>query len=311
MRTKQDKLQIFKRLFLVIAGSFILGFGTGLFLVPYNIVTGGVSGIAIIVNFLTGFDKEIMITILTWVFFFLGWLLLGTKFAAKTILSTVIFPIAIKLGTMLNGLEMFSLGEIGEIANTFNLFLAGLFGGIFVGTGVGLTFLGGGSTGGVDFITLSLQKYFGFKASIVSFAVDATIILLGFFIITSNSFGATLNGIISAFVASFMIGRLFDTEKTMEVNIISKKYEEINQIVNQKLDRGSTIIAGIGGYTLEEVKILQVVLDIREYYVLMDIIAQVDPTSFVTVSKLSAVKGEGFKAHRINSLGKKKNDKTK
>ena len=105
-----------------------------------------------------------------------------------------------------------------------------------------------------------------------------------------------------------MIGRLFDTEKNMVVNIISKKNDEINRIVTQELDRGSTIISGIGGYTLEEVSILEVVLDIREYYVLMDIIAKVDPTSFVTVTKLSAVKGEGFKSHQTKKIIGKRND---
>ena len=160
--SKHAKL-IIKRLFFVILGSFILGFGTGLFLIPYDIVTGGVSGIAILVNSLFGVDKQLMVTILTWFCFFAGWLLLGHEFAIKTIISTVIYPFAVMLGTYLSSLDLFYLGDIGELTNSINLFLAGLFGGVLVGTGVGLTFLGGGSSGGIDVITLSFQKFFGFK----------------------------------------------------------------------------------------------------------------------------------------------------
>lgn len=308
MSISKNQQQIAKRLFLIIIGSFILGLGSGLFLIPYGIVTGGVSGMAIVCSSLIGLTEEVWVTIFTWVFFLLGWIILGTKFAAKTVLSTIIYPLAVFLGTYLNTNTIFNLGTISEINNSFYILLAGVFGGILVGTGVGLTFLGGGSTGGVDVITLSFQKFLGFKASHVSFIVDAIIVFLGFILIEENDFGLTLNGIISAYIASFMIGRLFDTEKNMVVNIISKKNDEINRIVTQELDRGSTIISGIGGYTLEEVSILEVVLDIREYYVLMDIIAKVDPTSFVTVTKLSAVKGEGFKSHQTKKIIGKRND---
>ena len=308
MSISKNKQQIAKRLFLIIVGSFILGLGSGLFLIPYGIVTGGVSGMAIVCSSLIGLTEEVWVTIFTWVFFLLGWIILGTKFAAKTVLSTIIYPLAVFLGTYLNTNTIFNLGTISEINNSFYILLAGVFGGILVWTGVGLTFLGGGSTGGVDVITLSFQKFLGFKASHVSFIVDAIIVFLGFILIEENDFGLTLNGIISAYIASFMIGRLFDTEKNMVVNIISKKNDEINRIVTQELDRGSTIISGIGGYTLEEVSILEVVLDIREYYVLMDIIAKVDPTSFVTVTKLSAVKGEGFKSHQTKKIIGKRND---
>ena len=308
MSISKNKQQIAKRLFLIIVGSFILGLGSGLFLIPYGIVTGGVSGMAIVCSSLIGLTEEVWVTIFTWVFFLLGWIILGTKFAAKTVLSTIIYPLAVFLGTYLNTNTIFNLGTISEINNSFYILLAGVFGGILVGTGVGLTFLGGGSTGGVDVITLSFQKFLGFKASHVSFIVDAIIVFLGFILIEENDFGLTLNGIISAYIASFMIGRLFDTEKNMVVNIISKKNDEINRIVTQELDRGSTILSGIGGYTLEEVSILEVVLDIREYYVLMDIIAKVDPTSFVTVTKLSAVKGEGFKSHQTKKIIGKRND---
>lgn len=306
---KLGKLEIgkegIKRIILVILGTFILGIGAGLFLVPYNIVSGGVTGMGIVFNGLfPNISTEIFVFIFTWSFFFLGWILLGTPFAMKTVISAIVYPSAILLGTYLNQNTGLSLGT--DIDNT-SKFLAAIMGGAFVGCGVGLTFIGGGSTGGVDVILLVCQKYFKLKTSIVSFTVDSIIILCGF--IFGGDFFSVLIGIISALITSVMIDKLFDTERNVIVDIISKKYEELNDIIINKLDRGCTLIQGIGGYTKEEITILRVALDMREYSILMDIIAKVDPTSFVTVSKASSVRGEGFKEHAVQNLTGKKYEK--
>ena len=300
-----------KHSLLVILGSLILGVGCGIFLVPHNIVSGGLSGLAIIINhFFPVMDVELFVTILTWVFFFLGWIILGKKFALSTLISAIVYPLALMLGTFLSELPLFSLSTYYTFNNenfaTVNYLIAAIFGGLLVGVGCGLTFLGGGSTGGVDVIILAVQKFTGIKASTVTFFIDSSIIVVGFLFV--NSLDVTLMGIISAFFASAMIKKLFDNEKNVSVNIISKKYLEINKIVLEKLDRGSTIINAVGGYSEEEVKMLQVVLDIREYYVLQDIIAKVDPNAFMYMHHVGTVRGEGFKAH-ITSNSKKERKK--
>ena len=297
--TSQQKRKIQKFL-LVIIGSIILGLGTGIFLTPYHIISGGLSGVAIIINHFTNFNIDLLVLILTWGFFIVGWIFLGKEFALKTIISAIVYPLAFSLGTFLQENTILSLTTI--IPNTdipsVNYLITALIGGFFVGTGCSLTFLGGGSTGGVDVITLMVQKYTGLKASIPYFLVDSTIILLG--LIFVNNFDVTLMGIMSSFVASFMVNKLFDSEKNVVVNIISKKYTEINEFILKELDRGSTLINGVGGYSQGDVTILQVVCDIKEYYVLEDIIAKVDPNAFVFSSKASFVKGEGFKAHKVS-----------
>lgn len=303
--TSQQKRKIQKFL-LVIIGSIILGLGTGIFLTPYHIISGGLSGVAIIINHFTNFNIDLLVLILTWGFFIVGWIFLGKEFALKTIISAIVYPLAFSLGTFLQENTILSLTTI--IPNTdipsVNYLITALIGGFFVGTGCSLTFLGGGSTGGVDVITLMVQKYTGLKASIPYFLVDSTIILLG--LIFVNNFDVTLMGIMSSFVASFMVNKLFDSEKNVVVNIISKKYTEINEFILKELDRGSTLINGVGGYSQGEVTILQVVCDIKEYYVLEDIIAKVDPNAFVFSSKASFVKGEGFKAHKVSEKKLKK-----
>ena len=302
----KNLMQQLKRIGFVILGSFILGIGCGLFLIPYNVVSGGVTGITIILHHIFNWDAEIVTTIITIAFFILGFILLGGQFAVKTIISTIVYPASVWLGTILWENNLFNLGEI----NDMNVLLAALFGGIFVGVGVGLTFVGGGSTGGVDVIALSLQKFTKIKTSIATFTVDGVIILVGF--IFTGKFNMVLLGIMSAFVTSLMVDRLFDADRNVVVNIISKKYNEINEYVIKQLDRGSTIIAGVGGYSKEEVTILQVVLNIREYYILQGVISKIDPNAFVSVSKTFSVRGEGFKEHGNVAQGltnKKKNEK--
>lgn len=310
--TSQQKRKI-KKILLVILGSVILGLGTGIFLTPYNIISGGVSGIAIIINHFTSLSIDTMITALTWGFFLLGWVLLGNEFAAKTIVSAIVYPLASMLGSFLQENTMLNLQTIVNVDGvdlpTVNYLISALVGGVFVGSGCALTYLGGGSTGGVDVITLSVQKYTGIKASVPYLLIDTTIILLG--LIFVNDFDVTLMGIMSSFVASFMVNKLFDTEKNVVVNIISQKYEELNQFILKKLNRGSTLVRGEGGYSQKDITILQVVCDIKEYYILEDIIAKVDPNAFVFSNKASYVRGEGFKSHekpKLKLFSKKDND---
>lgn len=301
--TSQQKRKI-KKILLVILGSVILGVGTGIFLTPYNIISGGVSGIAIIINHFTSWSIDMMIMVLTWGFFFLGWLLLGNEFAVKTIISAIVYPLAFMLGTFLQENTMLNLQTIVNVNGvdlpTVNYLISALVGGVFVGAGCALTYLGGGSTGGVDVITLAVQKYTGIKASIPYLLIDTTIIILGLLFV--NDFDVTLMGIMSSFVASFMVNKLFDTEKNVVVNIISQKYEELNQFILKKLDRGSTLVRGEGGYSQKDITILQVVCDVKEYYILEDIIAKVDPNAFVFSNKASYVRGEGFKSHEKPKL---------
>lgn len=301
-KTKADWLKYIKRFIFVLTGSLILGIGNGLFFIPFDIVAGGISGICIIINVLSGINTALLITIINWIFFFLGWIILGHDFALKTIVSAIVYPLAVLLGTYLynSGLRL----EAGTDINV-NYLLAAIFGGLFVGVGVALTFLGGGSTGGVDVITLVIQKYTGIKASIPSFLVDSSIILLGFII---NPFNIILIGIISAFMSSTMIDKLFDAERNVVVNIISNKYQEINQFILEKLNRGSTIVDAVGGYSECDYKLLQVVLNYREYYILEDIVAKVDAKAFMYMTKAYSVKGEGFKAHTYRKSKKANNN---
>ena len=144
-----------KNMALVVVGTLVLAFGTALFILPFDLVVGGISSIAIILNNLLGVDFlsiDSLITIITWTLFFIGFIFLGKNFAFKTLISTIVYPIGISLFSklydpqFLNGIFCIDQSQYSEIA----ILLAALFGGVLIGAGCALTFLGGGSTGGVD-----------------------------------------------------------------------------------------------------------------------------------------------------------------
>lgn len=297
--TKSEVLTTLKNIFLVIAGTLILSFGSAVFIIPFDLVTGGVSGIAIILNkiipieFLT---VDLIITITTWLLFFVGLFVLGKSFALKTLISTIIYPVGVSLfmrltdPSFLNGFFCLKASEYGEIS----LILATTLGGVCVGAGCAVTFLGGGSTGGVDIIAFSVCKIFKrIKSSVVLFIIDASIVILGMFIL--GDFVISLLGIFSAFIAALMIDKVFiGSSKSFIAQIISEEYEAINKEILSKIDRGSTIIDVEGGYTGSSKKMIMVSFTVNQYAEILNIIHKNDKNAFVTIHQAHEIAGEGW-----------------
>ena len=196
-----------------------------------------------------------------------------------------------------------------------NFLLAGLFGGVFVGIGVAITFVGGGSTGGVDILTFIMEKYLKIKQSIASFIIDGTIVVSGLAILLplENEFLLPcLSGVMSAFVTAVIIELIYiGSQTSYQVDIISSKWEEISRFAQDELGRGATIIHAEGGYKGDERIILRIVFDRRQFNKIRAFISKTDPKAFVTFTRTNAVYGEGFKSHENkNAFTKvKKKDK--
>ncbi len=297
-----------KNLFLVIIGSLLLSFATSFFYLPYNIVSGGISGLAIVLSNLikvniSFINEEFYITIFTWAFFILGIFTLGKRFALQTLCATIVYPIGVYLFSFLysNG-SIFHL----DINNLSHLILAALFGGAITGLGVGLTFLGGGSTGGVDIPTLIIYKLFKIRVGVSSFIIDTLVIIFGIFVI--KKFDLALIGILAAFVTAFAMDKIFIGGKASYIAyIVSEKYEEINNFIIEKMERGSTLLLSQGGYSKKNIKVIQVCFDVKEYYILKNAIVEIDPKAFVTIVKAHEIRGMGFSydENEINDLIKK------
>lgn len=334
MSKKEQKSLVLNAIF-VFLGNLFLAFGTAIFLKNLDIVAGGLSGIGIIiqhyfqnVTIFSGFIAEILgesvidlvVFVFTWILWVVGWIFVGRDFALKTLASAILYPIMLSLfiripvfNDISNQISYFGINDAAfleaikngtEFAPISNLLLCGIFGGVFIGLGVGLNFLGGGSTGGVDVIIAIVNKYLGIKESIVSFALDTIVIILGMFLIRRNgqfNFVPSLCGILSALITALVIEFLMtELSTSFQLDVISDKWEIISWFAQEELGRGATIIRAEGGFRRDNRVILRIVFDKRQYNRIRKFIARVDPKAFVTITKTNAVYGEGFKPHPID-----------
>ena len=241
---------------------------------------------------------DLYITIITWVLFFIGFIILGKSFAIKTLISTIVYPIVFSLSYRL--VDSNVLGGFFNIAGNANyqgtsIILAAIFGGACVGAGCAITFLGGGTTGGFDVIAFTICKYYKrAKSSVIIFITDAVLIIFGAIVI--QDLIVSLLGISSAFICAIVIDKIFLGEtKAFNAMIISSKYEEINQGVIDKLNRTTTILDGTGGFTKTNKKIVMVSFTIREYAELLSMVSSIDKDAFVTINRAHEINGEGWK----------------
>lgn len=293
-----NRKQLFKSYSLVILGSIMLAIGTGFFLLPTKLNTGGLSGIAIIVNKIFGLDTDLFVLISYWVLFILSFIFLGKNFTIKSLLSTIIYPLVLiviaRIEPITRLVEQTFLNTDGEVKDTATLLIAGIFGGGLNGVGLALTFLGEGSTGGIDILMFIIHKYTKIKESVLTFLIDATIIFAGIFVL--DNFLGVLIGIISALICTVAIEFIFvGKSSSMTAQIISNnKSVEINDYIHNVMLRGSTIIKVEGGYRRDNYEMLVVSFDRKEYAGLINAVARIDKKAFVTIVQTSAVIGEGF-----------------
>lgn len=299
---KLDKTQLIaqaKNIILVMLGTVILAFGVGVFIVPFNLVSGGMPSMAIILNELIPIEfltVDIYMTVLTWALFFVGLFALGKNFAMKTLLSTILYPPLSSLFLRLVSADAFGgfFNLSGSEHASIAILVAAIFGGAAVGAGCAITFLGGGSTGGVDIIALSISKHFKrIKSSHVLFLTDTALVILGMFII--GDFVISLLGITSAFVSAAVVDRIFlGRSRAFIAHIVSEHYLEINEAIIKNVHRTTTVIPVVGGYTKSQKHMLMVSFTMRQYAELLATVNRIDKNAFITVHAAHEINGEGW-----------------
>lgn len=268
---------------LVVIGNLILSLGVALFIIPNNILSGGVAGIAISIQPITGIEPQVTINVLTILFFIVGALILGKKFATKTLLSSILYPSFLTMFTAL----------ASRYTLTGDPLLASLYGGACVGIGVGLVFRSGASTGGMDIPPLIINKYTGIPLPQLVLIVDALTVLLG-----ASIYGIeqALIGLIAVAVSSTLINKMIvlGSHKSKSVMIISEQYAEIILRIQNEISRGVTILEGEGAYSKTRKPVLMVVIASKQYHDLKNIVDEIDEEAFMIVSDVNDVHGLGF-----------------
>ncbi len=272
----------------MILGNAILAMGTAAFVVPNGLISGGVTGIGLILQRLFGLPVDIGVFVADGVLFLLGAAVMGKAFAATIILSTIVYP------------TFFSLfGKIPFLTNlTDDKLMAAIYAGLLMGAGIGLVIKVGGSTGGMDIPPIILHKLFGLSIPVMISVGDILLLLVQAFYSSTEQ---VLYGILVVMLTSIVIDKvLIMGQKQTQVMVISPEYERINQAIHQKIDRGSTLIHATSGLEKQEQKVVLSVISNRQLNDLNELILQIDPQAFVIANEVNEVKGRGFTLSKLS-----------
>lgn len=295
LMTKKEKMSLVRNSLQIIMGTLILAIGQVLFIEQCSLVTGGLASIGNIINkfFPSQYTVSITVVILNILCFLVGSIFIGKTFAAQTLLSAGVYTLLYPAISALMNNNLLPFLHFNEM-NDLNLLLAGLFGGVITGIGIGICMGAGGSTGGVDVFAVLISKLTRIKVSILVFIIDGTIVLLGF-IFVKPDFVYFLICVLSSFCCSASLEFVFTRKNNCYViDIISKEWKAINDFIIIKLERGSTIVNVQGGYKFEDYRMIQAAISRDQYTQLIDKISEIDQSAFVIVSSAREVNGEGF-----------------
>jgi uncharacterized membrane-anchored protein YitT (DUF2179 family) len=266
---------------LVIVGNLMLAIAVHTFILPYEILSGGVAGIAVALAKITGYRSDLIISVLIWLLFGLGAYFLGRKFTIHTISSSILYPLFL------------NILSTQPIQVSIDPILASLYGGLVAGFGVGLVFRTGASTGGMDVPPLIIHKFTNIELSKLVLAVDFLTVTLGVFV---YGIEAVLMGFISVWASAFAIKQVlvFGGQEARSVMIITNSVDEVVDMIDKKLERGATLLSAHGGYTRESRAVILSVINMTQYPELIDELHKIDPHAFVIATEAMEVKGNGF-----------------
>lgn len=275
---------------MIIIGTGILAFGIGCFYDPIGLVTGGFSGLAIVIKSVTeglisgGIPLWVTNMALNIPMFILAYFLKGKKFIGKSF-----------FGAMMLSVWLGILPQVNLAGD--DILLSAIFGGVFSGAGMGLVFRTGTTTGGTDLVSALIQLKFR-HVSIVQILqlIDAGVILLGMFVFGIRP---TMYAIIAIVVTTNISDMVLEgTNYSKAVYIITNEHEVIAKRIIKELDRGVTGLHAKGMYTNEEKCMLYCIVSKKEIVKLKDIVHETDPKAFVIVSEAREVLGEGFQEYK-------------
>ena len=297
---------------LLILGLLLYVLGWTIFLVPNNLVGGGVTGVASIIQYATHGVIKIGYTYFTVniILLILALFTLGKGFGGKTI-------VAIFLASL--GLNLFQTWIPAEICQTLAVdngkLMSVIMGGILVGVGIGLTMSAGGSTGGTDIIALIVNKYRGISPGKMILGMDLVIICSSLLVPSFTADGTlvpftekivtVVYGLILITVCSTVLDMyLAGSKQSVQLFILSHKYEEIADAIAKDLHRGVTVLDGQGWYSKQSTHVLMVLTRKTDLNIMLRYIKSIDPDAFLSVSTVTGVYGRGFESIRLRHTSK-------
>ena len=268
--------KIFRKLIGLTAGAMIYSAGLNLFLIPNHIIDGGVTGISLLVQALTGIPFSILIVLLNLPFFYVGYRRLGLPLAASSTYAIVVLSLCSSYFETLKPV-------------TQDPFLSTIFGGIIIGIGVGIVIKSGGSTDGTEILAIWMDN----KSA---FSVGEIIMFFNLFILGAAGFVFNWNSAMYSLIAYFICSRMIDMVSTgldssKGVFIVTTSYDDVADAIVHDMHRAVTRLHGQGGYLKDDKDVLYCVVSRLEVTKLKQVVHHIDASAFLSVFDVQEVQG--------------------
>lgn len=262
------------RLLIIFVSSIVLGFAFNMFLLPHEVLAGGVTGIAMMLGLVTPLNAGIWMILLNIPILIIGWMKLGKTFIANSIFSV--------------GVTSISMLYIPVIKLTNDALLSSVFGGVIAGAAIGLIIRFYSSSGGFDVIGLLLTMKRDIPLGVLVFVLNSGVVFISGFMF---SWELAMYTMASIYITGLVIDRIHTRHIKLSLMVVTSKGEEVKKELLDNLYRGITVVDGEGAYSAAKVKVLYSVISRYELAFVRPLIKKVDPNAFVSISETMEVMG--------------------
>ncbi len=271
----------------ILFGNALLAFTVEAFIIPHNVIMGGTTGLAIVLDRLTGIDTAAAVLVMNGALLLFGGIVLGRKLLTTTLASSLLYPAFLALAQR--------IPDLGKI--TDNSLLAALFAGVLMGVSLGAVMRVGSSTGGMDIASLVMHKWTHIPVSVCVYVMD--ILVIGGQAIFADTAEPILYGLVVLVLESLLLDKVMVLgQAQIQLFVISQQYETIRRRILSELQAGATMIRMETGLTQQEQKGVLCVIPSRKLYAAKQLIQSIDPLAFITITQIREVRGRGFTLER-------------
>lgn len=272
---------------ILVFGNAAIAFLVSAFVIPHDIVAGGVTGVALVLNKLTHMDMDLVVLILNISLLIFGGLVLGKNFLLSTIASSLLYPFLLSVFGRIPGISGLTTDPV----------VASLFGGMLLGLALGMILRIGSSTGGVDVINLVAHKWFHVPVSAAVYVTD--FIILGAQALMSKPENV-LYGILMLLAQTLVLDKVMIAgHAQIQMFIISQRYEDIRRELLEKLEAGVTMVRIETGLVGNKQHAVLCIIPKQKLHAATELVQELDPSAFMTISHVNEVHGQGFSMERI------------
>ncbi len=291
---KNKALSTIKSYGIITLGLILYVLAWVVFIIPHQLVGGGVTGISAVIQYCTGFNVSYSFFIINGILLLIALKILGPAFGVKTIYAMLVTTLLLRFMPFIIPEEFIKI-----IALDNGKLLSVIIGGTLSALGISLTFSQGGSSGGTDIIALMITKYRAISPGKILLILDIFIIGSSLIVPTEDGWGVRVANLVYGYLMAGVFSVALDlfvsgSKQSVQIFIFSKKYEKIADRITSDIHRGVTALDGKGWYTKTESTVLVVVARKPELKLLLNLIKEEDPQAFISVASVSGVYGSGF-----------------